>query len=277
MGIGDAELRAAVRAGGLSGRAVCLHSSLRAHGPVEGGAAAIVDAFLAEGVTLLVPTFCSRFALAAPADLRPARNGADTSGWGPEGGFPLDPEGVAGEEYTPSYDGTNLGAIPTEVLRRPGRRRGDHPFSSFTGIGPDAAELIDAQTPDDPNAPLRALAARGGLVVLAGVDLTSMTILHHAEEVAGQVLFRSWALVGGHIAMVPIGGCSEGFERLAPVLAPVETRLTVGAGRWRVYPAGAAVHRAAAAIRAEPGLTHCPDPRCRKCHDAALGGPILGG
>ncbi|HEU4558709.1 MAG TPA: AAC(3) family N-acetyltransferase, partial [Longimicrobium sp.] len=56
-GITEAEIRETIRALGLAGRAICVHSSLRSFGWVEGGAGAVVDAFLAEGCTLLVPTF----------------------------------------------------------------------------------------------------------------------------------------------------------------------------------------------------------------------------
>jgi aminoglycoside 3-N-acetyltransferase len=60
----------------LSGHAVCLHASLRSFGWVDGAAQAILDAFLAEGCTALVPTFSwQAFAIYPPPRMRPARNG----------------------------------------------------------------------------------------------------------------------------------------------------------------------------------------------------------
>jgi hypothetical protein len=73
---------------------------------------------------------------------------------------------------------------------------------------------------------------------------------------------------------VDAGGCSAGFEALAPYLAHLEQRAIVGESVWRVYPAGAALEAAARAIREAPGLTLCGNSPC-SCEDAALGGPIL--
>ena len=36
---------------------------------------------------------------------------------------------------------------------------------------------------------------------------------------------------------VEVGGCSEGFGKFAPLLAPVMQSTVVGQSRWRVYPA----------------------------------------
>src|SRR5439155_25421802 len=60
------DLVAGIRRLGLPGRAVCMHSSLRSLGHVVGGAYAVVDAFLAESCTLLVPSFSFRFLVLPP-------------------------------------------------------------------------------------------------------------------------------------------------------------------------------------------------------------------
>jgi aminoglycoside 3-N-acetyltransferase len=276
--VGPQDLRQALRDAGIENRPVCLHSSLRSHGHVEGGAATVVDAFLDAGATLLVPTFGgSRYAVAAPPDLRPPRNGISYDGWTDQGGLPVDPAaaGFAGREFTTSDNDTLMGAIPAEVLRRPGRARGNHQLNSFAAIGPGATELIRGQTPADVYAPLAALAGRGGLVVLAGVGLTSMTLLHYAEQVAGRVLLRRWALAGGKVVMVAVGGCSDGFERFAGPLGPAETTATVGRSHWRIFPAAAVVGIAAAIIRRDPDSTRCARAYCEQCTDKALGGPLL--
>jgi aminoglycoside 3-N-acetyltransferase len=269
--VGPQDLRRALREAGIENRPVCLHSSLKSHGHMEGGAATVVDAFLDAGATLVVPTFGgSRYAVTAPPDLRPPRNGISYDGWTDQGGLPVDPiaAGFAGREFTTSDNDTLMGAIPAEVLTRPGRQRGNHPLNSFTAIGPGAAELIRGQTSADVYAPLSALAGRGGL--------TSMTLLHYAEQVAGRVLLRRWALAGGKVVMVAVGGCSDGFERFAGALAPVETTATVGRSHWRIFPAAAVVDIAAAIIRRDPGSTRCARAYCEQCTDKALGGPLLG-
>jgi len=55
--VGREEIQAGIRELGLSGRPVCVHSSLRSFGIVTGGAETVVQAFVEEGCTLLVPTF----------------------------------------------------------------------------------------------------------------------------------------------------------------------------------------------------------------------------
>jgi aminoglycoside N3'-acetyltransferase len=276
--VGLQELRLALREAGLENRAVCLHSSLRSHGHVDGGAATVVDAFLDAGATLLVPTFGgSRYAVTAPPHLRPPRNGISYDGWTDQGGLPVDPvaAGFAGREFTTADNDTLMGAIPAEVLTRPGRQRGNHPLNSFAAIGPGAAELIRSQSATDVYAPLAALAGQGGLVALAGVGLTCMTLLHYAEQVAGRVLLRRWARVGGEVVMVAVGGCSDGFEQFAGALAAVENSVTVGRSHWRVFPAAAVVDIASAVIRRDPGSTRCPRADCEQCADKILGGPLL--
>ena len=280
MTVGPRDLGRALRESGIENRPVCLHSSLKSHGRVEGGAATVVDAFLDAGTTLLVPTFGgSRYAVTAPPDLRPPRNGISYDGWTDQGGLPVDhaAAGFAGREFTTADNYTLMGAIPAEVLTRPGRQRGNHPLNSFAAIGPGAAELIRGQTPADVYAPLAALAGQGGLVVLAGVGLTSMTLLHYAEQVAGRVLLRRWALAGGKVVMVAVGGCSDGFERFAGALGPTETTATVGRSHWRIFPAAAIVDIAAAVIRRDPDSTRCARAYCGQCADKALGGPLLEG
>lgn len=271
MSVTAHDLDAAIHDLGLEGRAVCVHSSLRSFGGLDGGADAFIDAFLGAGCTLLVPAHSWGFATNHVPGLRPARNGWDYS------------MNVA----PPAYDGVfsvtsntidrNMGAIPRAVLARSDRQRGNHPVASFAAIGSRATDLIAGQSGEAVHAPLSALAERGGAILVVGVGLTRMTLLHWAEQVAGRAQFRRWALdADGHTLMVESGGCSEGFEQLAPVLAPVETRIRVGASEWRCFSAAEVVERAASAIRSDSGTTHCGHRSCSRCHDAALGGPILG-
>jgi aminoglycoside 3-N-acetyltransferase len=270
MPVTSADLDAAIEELGLARRAVCVHSSLRSFGKLRGGADTFVDAFLDAGCTLLVPSHSWGFSANHEPGLRPALNGWNYS------------MNVA----PPVFDGVfavtsnavdrNMGAIPRAVLARPERRRGDHPLVSFTAIGPLAAALVDGQRGDAVHAPLRALAERDGAVVMVGVGLHRMTLLHWAEQLAGREQLRRWVRdAAGTTVMVETGGCSEGFERLAPVLAPVEARIAVGASEWRRFPAADVVARATAAIRADGMITHCGQRFCARCDDAALGGPVV--
>jgi aminoglycoside 3-N-acetyltransferase len=266
--VGLEELRAGIRALGLCERPVCVHSSLRSFGTVEGGAATVVAAFLEEACTLLVPTFSARvFGVAAPEGMRPARNGLDYDA-------ATDSPGAA-RVFTPAANDVSpsMGAIPAAVLARPERVRGDHPLCSFAAVGPDAASLVGSQRPLDVYAPLRLLAARDGFVLLIGVGLERLTLIHLAEERAGRTLFRRWAnAADGRPMEVETGGCSDGFARFEPVLGPLAREARVGESGWRAFPARASLEAAAEAIRRDPAITHCGSADCR-CNDAVAGGP----
>lgn len=270
MALTREELRGAVREAGLSAAAVCAHSSLRSFGRVEGGAQTLVEAFLDEGCTLLVPTFSSAFAVAPPPSMRPERNAWDYGAHGGAGGAA--PCVFAPD--SPEVDGS-MGAVPRAVLSFKGRQRGDHPLDSFAAVGPHAEELTRGQTPSDVYAPLRRLAELRGYAVLMGVGLNRLTLLHAAEERAGRGLFLRWAKGSdGGVRYARVGGCSEGFGRLEPALKGVERTRRVGESLWRIFPAREALELAAEAIRREPSVTHCPDPDCERCDDAVAGGPL---
>jgi aminoglycoside 3-N-acetyltransferase len=264
------DIRSAVRDLGAAGLPVCVHSSLRSFGHVEGGAAAVVDGLLAERCTVLVPTFTEGRAAAPP----PPERHVEHNG----GGDTIFPEPAGTDAWffdTSSNDvDSNMGAIPAEVLRRLGRVRGDHPRDSFSAIGPRAATLVAGQRPLQVFAPFRSLADQGGFVILMGVGLNRMTLLHYAEQQADRRLFRRWSRGPGRtIVESEEGGCSSGFENLTPALAPFERRVLVGQSLWRVYSAQETLEAVARVIRETPRVTHCPDPDCVACEDAIAGGP----
>ena len=264
------DIRHAVRTADLSVRPLCVHSSLRSFGQVEGGAATVVRALLDEGCTVLVPTFSLTFSISPPPHLRPPRNAWDYD-------HPIADLMGEGRIYSPETNEVSqwLGIIPTTVLQMDGRIRGNHPLNSFTAIGPLATDLIERQQPDDVYAPLRRLAELHGAVVLMGAGLTSMTLIHLAERLAGRTMFRRWANgFDGQAMMMEVGSCSTGFDAFDPVLAPLERRMTVGESLWRIFPAGPTLSAATEAIRQDPSITHCGKRECR-CNDAVLGGPIL--
>jgi aminoglycoside 3-N-acetyltransferase len=235
----------------------------------------VVDGLLAEGCTVMVPTFSYGFSVRPLPHQRPARNGTGYR-------FPPDePDASDGAHrvYRPDSNEISraeMGAIPAEVLAIPGRVRGNHPLSSFSAVGPLAAELISGQAPLRVYAPLQALADRGGFVLLMGAGLRRLTLLHCAEQMAGRNLFRRWVNgPDGRPMEVEAGGHAGGFPRLGPALAHLERRDRVGASEWLVYPVRETIEAAAEAIRRDPSITHCGDAGCERCNDAVAGGPIL--
>ena len=271
MAVTRQDIRHALRALGLSGQPVCLHSSVRSFGHVDEGAVTIVRSFLEEGCTILVPTFSSNFAVAPPPHLQFERNGWDYDA-------DLAPNPASDKIYAPEVSDIDrdMGAIPMAVVAWPDRVRGKHPLDSFTAVGPRATELVAGQAPLDVYAPLAVLVQMGGFVLLTGVGLERMTLLHLAEKEAGRTLFRRWAKgADGEPTIVEVGGCSEGFGNLEPYLRPVMRTTVVGQSMWKVFPADQVLGCATAAISTEPQITHCGVATCGRCHDAVAGGPIL--
>lgn len=263
------DITAAVRALGLQNRPVCLHSSLRSFGFVEGGALTVIQGFLDEGCTVMAPTFTYENEVAPPAEQSPPQNGYDYSRSSTAQGRPKN-------FYSPdsAVVSNDMGALPRVLVTLPGRVRGDHPLDSLSAVGPLADALIAEQAGTDVYAPFRSLAEHGGYAVMMGVGLTRLTLLHEAERRSGRNLFWRWAHdKDGETVSVRVGGCSEGFEALAPALAGLECTRRVGDSLWRVFHAEETLIRAAAAICAQPGLTRCDDATCERCRDAAQGGP----
>ena len=268
-----ADIREAVSLLDLSGKPVCVHSSLRSFGWVEGGASTVINGLLAEGCTVLVPTFSDAFGTGpAPGKWIP-RNGWDYHAFtGSSGDGPV---------FTPlsnEIDRGDMGAIPATVLQMQGRVRGNHPLNSFTAIGPDAHGLVSGQEPMNVYAPLKALAEARGLVVLMGVGLTEMTFVHYAEQRAGRNPFIRWANGPNHEAIeVQAGGCSHGFGKLEEAMGSVMRETTVGSSHWRIFPARESLKLLVSAIQENPSITHCGNPDCGRCNDAVEGGPVATG
>lgn len=255
----------------LHHRCVCVHASLRAAGLPGLRAEMLLDALLSLGNTVLVPTFSDAYA-AWPLGRPPiAQNGWDVP-------IPPGADNASVPIYTPdtlALDTADMGVLAACVLRHPAHVRGNHPLNSFTAIGPQAAELVQDQQPMDVYAPLRALMARDGYILLWGTTLTSCTALHLSEQLAGRHSFLRWAKgPDGQVMEVQAGGCSRAFEAaFAGPLSPLCTQAVCGRAVLRCYPARALVQRAAQLIRQTPEMTHCGRPNCARCRDAVLGGP----
>ena len=245
---------------------------MRSFGWVEGGPSTVLEGLLAEGCTMMVPTFSSDAFEVPPPPNAPklARNGHH--GAAPEVPKP-GPKGV----YTPDANDLDLdmGAIPAAVLATPGRARGPHRLRSCAAVGPRARDLIPEGGPDNLFAPFDRLAELGGWLLLMGVGLHRATVVHQAEVRAGRRMFVRWANgPGGTVVQAEVGGCSDGFVSMDPILAPIERRTTVGESLWRAFPVREVLETVSKAFREQPSISHCGDAACIRCEHAVAGGPV---
>ena len=249
----------------LANNAVCVHASMRSFGRVRVDAGALLDELLELGCTVVVPTFNYDLDQPPPPGIRPERNGWDhTELMSKEHGRRFNPN-----KNRISWQ--DMGVFPVVLLDRAERVRGNHPLDSFAGLGPRASEIIGTQEAQRVYGPLEKV-CEGGVVLLIGVDYTSMTLLHYAEQRAGRNLFQRWAKnQDGNLTACEVGGCSAGFNRFEGVLQHHDE--FIGTSRFRLLNAGASVEAAAAAIQANPEITRCEDAECERCRDAVLGGP----
>lgn len=268
--VSQADIARSARDASLSGRVVAAHTSLSSFGTVEGGADALIDAFLGEGCTLVVPTFSPYFEISPSIDERLERNGMAYA-----------PPTAIGAD-SPRYGSTSLnvardmGAIPQAALNRDRTVRGGHPLNSFAAIGPEAVRLVAESDADDVYQPLKRVIDFDGAVLLMGVGYWSLTLIHLAERNAGRALFRRWALdPSGRVRPYEVGSCSAGFHSLRGHLDPLADRRTVGSSKWRCLNAREALHAATEAILEAPSLAACDDPDCLRCADHLAGGPVL--
>jgi aminoglycoside 3-N-acetyltransferase len=264
------DIKSAISELNLENSIICLHSSLKSFGYIENGADTLIQAFLDSGCTLVVPTFTYGCDVPPPSDKRYEQNSYD-----------YDQKRDAGSAMTFDKNSDmvvkDMGAIPARILQYSSRVRGNHPLNSFTAIGPKAEEVIEGQSFLNVYGPFKkAYEECKAYIVLAGVDLTKATPVHYAEERAGRNLFRRWGKdVVNPCIEVEVGSCSEGFEKLSPVLAPIEERVFVGASQWRIFPFKPFIDTASEAIRNDQSITHCEDENCERCNHAVKGGPVL--
>lgn len=261
--VSKAQVVAALSEAGLAGSSLVVHASLRSFGTLEAGPDTIIDAILAVGSTILVPTHSFRSCLIAPPEKHAIDFNSEDDG-SLELARSID---VRPWETGALFVDPAMGHLPSRVLERTGHVRGDHPLCSFTALGPLARDLVAHQTAIDVFAPLRELALRGGQVVAMGVDLSSVTLIHLAEQQAGLRMLQRWALSNDGPITCLHGGCSRGFERLATIVRPVETQARVGLSPWRIWPAASMLGLLRDQLRLSPGLGTCSNDPCPRCRD----------
>ncbi len=164
------------RLGVVAGDLLMVHASLRAVGPVDGGAAGVIDALEAAvgpGGTLLM-------ILGARDDWawvneRPERDRLDLL---------RDAEPF---NYLETPADPDVGVLAEVFRTRPGTKVSDHPEGRFGATGPLADRLLEEVPWDDyygPGSPLERFVQANGRVLRLGADLDTLTLLHYAEYLA---------------------------------------------------------------------------------------------
>lgn len=164
------------RLGISNGDVVMVHASLRAVGPVDGGAEGMVDALDravgTDGSVLMMLSARDDFAW---VNDRPEEERAELLADAPafdSRATPGDPEvGVLGEIFR----------------QQPGTIVNHHPEGRFGARGRLARRLVEDPPWDDyygPGSPLERLVEAGGKVLRLGADPDTVTLLHYAEYLA---------------------------------------------------------------------------------------------
>jgi aminoglycoside 3-N-acetyltransferase len=234
---------------------VIAHASLSAFGPVQGGAEAFLDAMLSTWDSLVMPAFTYKTMLIPEI--------------GPEGNAMIYGSGTdynrMAEFYSPNMPADRLMGIIPEMLRRhPDARRSMHPILSFVGVR--AGLALNAQTLQEPLAPIRLLAESEGWVVLLGVNHTTNTSIHYAERLAGRMTFTRWALTSAGVKECPgFPCCSDGFGALASRLDRVAHKIQVGTALVQAIPLPRLIEIARTAIEKDPYALLCQRESCPRC------------
>jgi len=260
------QLAAGLRSLGVRpGQHLLIHCSLRQVGPVDGGAATLLDAIrdVAGPATLVVPAQTPGNSLTSRA-FRAATAGLDADGYAryvaAMPGF--DPA------RTPS---AGMGVFAEYVRTRPGACRSAHPQSSFAGLGPGAQACMSVHDLDchlGERSPLRWLYDADAAILLLGAGYSACTAFHLAEyRLPGAALRRRYdcfVISGGtRVAchFTDIDHDDSDFESLGAALddAPwsdsecAPRSGTVGLAACRLIPMRVAVDFASAWLAAHRG------------------------
>lgn len=237
------------------GKPVIVHASLSSFGEVRGGAETILGALLMTVDSLMMPTFTYKTMLTPEAG--PENNGLRY-------GSARDANRMA-EFFKPDMPADTLMGVIAETLRkRPDARRSGHPILSFSGVGVEPA--LQAQTFQEPLAPIGVLAEQDGWVLLLGVDQTVNTSIHYAERLAGRKQFVRWALTREGVRECPgFPGCSQGFNQAARLLDSITRKARIGQAEVRATRLQPMMEILSGYLRNTPLALLCDQPGCERC------------
>jgi aminoglycoside 3-N-acetyltransferase len=236
-------------------RPVIVHASLSAFGHVNGGAESLFGALRDTFQSLMVPTFTYKTMIIP--EVGPPENGIDY-------GSGRDSNRMAEIYHVNMPSDRLMGSLPELLRRQPDARRSAHPILSFSAIRCDLA--LSAQTLNDPLAPIGALMAAAGWVLLIGVDHTVNTSIHLGERLAGRKQFLRWALTRrGVLACPGFPGCSDGFQDLEPAVDQFARRVQVGPAQITAVPLFELIQTVREMLGHDPMALLCHRDVCERC------------
>lgn len=238
------------------GDAVFFHSSLSSLGWVEGGAQAVVDAFLdavgPEGL-VIVPTLTFTFARGE----------------------------LSKHAFDPRETPSHVGKITDTLWRRPEARRSAHPTHSIAAIGRGAEELVqghDRTSTFGKDGPYGRYVERNAKILFLGVSHRCNTTLHAVEDWLDMPYLQvEEAIVRGqdgdpHVVQVTKSpsGHRDFYRKGSKVERLLERsgfvrRGTVGAADTFYMPSQDMVEVVVKGICEEPTLLLCDQEDCEFC------------
>ena len=241
---------------GLSKNLVIAHASLKAFGPIEGGADTMLSALLDSVRGIIMPTFTYKTML--NPEIGPPRNGMTY-------GSEADLNKMAESFYPDMPADKTMGILPEVLRKHPQAKRSLHPIQSFAGIGADA--ILNTQTIYNSLAPIGNLADSDGWVLLLGVDHRVNTSIHYAEKLSGRTQFVRWALTPKGVVECPgFPGCSAGFQAIAPDIDKFTRKVQIGDAVVQAVPLKMLFRVVITRIKNDPLALLCQQQGCERCN-----------
>jgi aminoglycoside 3-N-acetyltransferase len=249
-------LKSAFRELHLANRPVIAHASLRPFGYIKNGADAVLQALVESVQSVIMPTF-TYMTMITP-EVGPPENGIS---YGGDEYYNREARPFTIEMPVDSM----MGILPETLRNHPRARRTSHPILSFAGIGAD--RILEAQTLQEPFAPIGALAAEAGWVLLINVDHTVNTSIHYAERLAGRRTFLRWALLKDRVVECPnFPGDSSGFNGVAKYLQADTRRVDMEESLIQAVPLKRMFDVIQELIKKDPLALLCHRTDCERCN-----------
>lgn len=251
------------RLGLSSDSSVIVHASMRSFGFVDGGAATIVDALTAVcGTVVMMAGSGDLTKVPAPPGLvRPDNAYFNAPSWAD-----FDHAVATATSYRDDLPVSHwLGQVAEQLRTHRGAVRGPHPLYSFVAVGKHAEQVIAAEHLDNQLGPIKALAEIGGDVLLLGVDHTSNTTIHLAEQQVGRGRFYRYARdrSGLWVELPNVSGESHRFDEIEPHLRAATVETTIGTCRARRVAIADVIATTQSLIAADPTALLCNNEDCR--------------